>query len=99
MNTTGPNAGIDLEAEARKVGATHRLATMRLRNPELSSAEAQAKLVLAAAIIAMDEVTDRILAGEAVHSMDEQVAVERAKDAHAQALADLLRGETGSATR
>ncbi|MCR1163187.1 hypothetical protein NEK97_17120 [Paenarthrobacter sp. UW852] len=42
----------------------------------------------------MDEVEDRIAAGEKIHSLYEQAAIERAKDAYAQALADLIRGES-----
>ncbi|MDO5865179.1 MULTISPECIES: hypothetical protein [Paenarthrobacter] len=84
----------DLDAEAQRVAAVHRLATSKAFHPELRRAEAQARVQLAAAVMAMDEVEDRIAGGEKIHSLHEQAAVERAKDAYAQALADLVRGES-----
>lgn len=85
---TGP------EAEAQRVAAVHPLAISKAFHPELRRAEAQARVQLAAAVIAMDEVEDRIAAGEKIHSLYEQAAIERAKDAYAQALANLVRGST-----
>ena len=92
--STATTSEPDLDAEAQRVAAVHRLATSKAFYPELRRAEAQARVQLAAAVIAMDEVEDRIAAGEKIHSLYEQAAVERAKDAYAQALADLVRGES-----
>lgn len=80
--------------EMDRAGATFLLGLRRISHKDLLRAEAQARLDFAAAIIAMDEVDDRIAAGEKIHSLNEQAAVERAKDAYAQALANLVRGET-----
>lgn len=80
-------------SEEQKVAAVHRLSVMSERHPELKRRVADARLELAAAILAMDAVEERIQAGEKIHSLQEQAAVELAKNAHAQALADLLRGE------
>ena len=91
---SNPEPELDLGAEAQRVAAVHRLAMRRAFHPELRRAEAQARVQLAAAVMAMDEVEDRIAAGEKIHSLYEQAAVERAKDAYAQALADLVRGES-----
>ncbi|MFF8917485.1 hypothetical protein ACF08M_30295 [Streptomyces sp. NPDC015032] len=66
---------------------------MSERHPELKRRVADARLELAAAILAMDAVEERIQAGEKIHSLQEQAAVELAKNAYAQTLADLLRGE------
>lgn len=41
----------------------------------------------------MDTVENRIAAGEQLHSMNEQTAVEETKNAYAQAVADLVRGQ------
>lgn len=93
MNATASApVGTHLEDEASRVAAVHRLAMSRDRFPELRRTEAQARRDLAAAVIAMDEVDDRIAAGENTHSLNEQAAVEQAKDRYAQALADLVRG-------
>ena len=89
-----PDPATDPEAEAQRVAAVHRLGISKAFHPELRRAEAQARVQLAAAVMAMDEVEDRIAAGEKIHSLYEQAAVERAKDAYAQALADLVRGES-----
>ncbi|MGW3202293.1 hypothetical protein ACWDBD_48970 [Streptomyces sp. NPDC001118] len=80
-------------SEEQKVAAVHRLSVMSERHPELKRRAADARLELAAVILAMDAVDERIQAGEKIHSLQEQAAVESAKNAHAQALADLLRGE------
>ncbi|WP_340375864.1 hypothetical protein U5640_12345 [Streptomyces sp. SS7] len=80
-------------SEEQKVAAVHRLSMMSERHPELKRRVADARLELAAAILAMAAVEERIQAGEKIHSLQEQAAVELAKNAHAQALADLLRGE------
>ncbi|MFJ1733261.1 hypothetical protein [Streptomyces sp. NPDC088254] len=80
-------------SEEQKVAAVHRLGVMTSKHPKLKSRLADARLELAAAILAMDAVEERIQAGEKIHSLQEQAAVEQAKNAHAQALADLLRGE------
>ncbi|MFD8609488.1 hypothetical protein [Streptomyces sp. NPDC059631] len=66
---------------------------MSERHPELKRRAADARLDLAAAVLAMDAVEKRIRAGEKIHCLQEQAAVELGKNAHAQALADLLRGE------
>ena len=80
--------------EAAKVGATYRLAFAREQHPVLRQREADARLVLAAAIMQLDEAedTDDVVAGKR-HTLQEQAAVEEAKNAYAQALADLIRGE------
>ncbi|MCX4405943.1 MULTISPECIES: hypothetical protein [unclassified Streptomyces] len=80
-------------SEEQKVAAVHRLSVMSERHPELARRVADARLELGAAILAMDAVDERIQAGEEIHSLQEQAAVELAKNAHAQAFADLLRGE------
>lgn len=76
--------------------ATYILVTRAEQFPELRRTEAQARLKLAAAIQAMDEIEDLAAAGHKVHSLAEQAEVERAKDTYAQALADLLRGQGAS---
>lgn len=80
-------------SEEQKIDAVHRQGVMSERHPELKRRVADARLELAAVILAMDAVDERIQAGEKIHSLQEQTAVEQAKNAHAQALADLLRGE------
>lgn len=81
--------------EEEKIDATQRLAMNRAVAPELAKAEAQARLSLAAAIIALDEVEERIhINGEPIHSLIEQARVEQAKDEYAQALANLVRRKT-----
>ncbi|SDH39102.1 hypothetical protein [Microbacterium sp. 77mftsu3.1] len=89
--TTTP---LDLGVEAARIGAVHRLAFAREQHPDLVRAEAQARVDLAAAIMKLDEAADSddVIWGRR-HTMQEQAAVERAKNAYAQALADLLRGE------
>ncbi|WP_405775952.1 hypothetical protein [Streptomyces sp. NBC_01538] len=80
-------------SEGQTFAAVHRLSVMSERHPELKRRVADARLELAAVILAMDTVDERIQAGDKIHSLQEQAAVEQAKNAHAQALADLLRGE------
>ncbi|MER6367104.1 hypothetical protein ABT255_01775 [Streptomyces mirabilis] len=80
-------------SEEQKVAAVHRLSVMSERHPELKRRVADTRLELAAAILAMDAVDERIQEGEKIHSLQEQAAVDQAKNAHARALADLLRGE------
>lgn len=87
------------EREAARLGAAYLLGHRRMAHKELVRAEAQARLGLAAAIIAMDQVKERIAAGEKIHSLNEQAAVELTKNAYAQALADLLRGEAPEQSR
>lgn len=79
--------------EAARVNATMRLAFARIADKELGRAEAQARLNLAAAIIALDEAEDLAEENQA-HTAWEQFAVETAKNDYAQALADLLRRDT-----
>ena len=95
--TTADQNAAAAEHEAARVGAVFRLMMMRERHPDLGRREAEARLELAAAIIAMDEADE---AAAAVtqgmpqrHTLHEQAAVERAKNAYAQALADLVRGD------
>ena len=83
--------------EERKVDATHRLAMNKIACPDLVEAEAQARLTLTAAIIALDEVEEQIFSGEPIHSLHEQMLVEEAKNAYAQALANLLRRQAPAA--
>ncbi|MFB7594631.1 hypothetical protein [Streptomyces sp. NPDC056160] len=80
-------------SEEQKVAAVHRLSVMSEQHPERKRRVADARLELVAAILAMDAVEARIQAGEKIYSFQEQAAVELAKNARAQALADLLRGE------
>ena len=75
--------------EEQRVGAVHRLAFAREQHPELSRRLAEAKVELAAAIIAMDEAAD--IPGR--HNLHEQAAVETMTQRYAQALADLVRGD------
>ncbi|MDH2390069.1 hypothetical protein QCN29_14965 [Streptomyces sp. HNM0663] len=79
--------------EEQKVAAAHRLSVMSERHPELKRRVADVRRELAATILAMDAVEECIQAGEKIHFLQEQAAVEQAKNAHAQALAELLRGE------
>ncbi|WP_137811329.1 hypothetical protein [Gordonia sp. GAMMA] len=76
--------------DSQHVAAVYRLACARQQHPQLRTAEANARVVLAAAIMAMDEACDT---GPAIA---EQAAVERARHAYAVALADLIRGESDS---
>ncbi|MFK0179609.1 hypothetical protein ACIQVR_26985 [Streptomyces xanthochromogenes] len=80
-------------SEEQKIDTVHRLGVMSELHPELKRCVADAQLELAAVILALDAVDKRIQAGEKIHSLHEQAAVEQVKNAHAQVLADLLRGE------
>ena len=80
------------EREMARVGAVSRLAFARKQNPELVKAEAQARVNLAAAILAMDEAADQ----PGRHNLFEQAAVEIALQEFGRALADLVRGEADS---
>jgi myo-inositol catabolism protein IolC len=80
-------------SEEQKIDAVHRLGTTAERHPELRRRVADARLELAAAMLAKRAIDERIQAGEKTHSLQEQAAVEQAKNAHAQTLGDLLRGE------
>ena len=66
--------------------------------PELVKAEAEARVRLAAAVIALDDIEKRISLGEPMHSLYEQMLVEQAKNEYAQALADLMRGQASDAS-
>ncbi|MFE7116565.1 hypothetical protein ACFU99_14250 [Streptomyces sp. NPDC057654] len=79
-------------SEEQKAAAVHRLSKMSEQHPELKHRLADARLELAAAILAMDAVEERIQVGEKIHSFQEQFTVDVAESAHAEALADLLRG-------
>lgn len=85
------------EHEAARVGAVFRLTMMRERHPDLGRREADARIELTAAIIAMDEAEEAAVTPHPGmplrHTLHEQAAVERAKHAYAQALADLVRGD------
>ncbi|MEW1629635.1 hypothetical protein AB0387_19895 [Streptomyces sp. NPDC089173] len=81
-------------SDKQKVAAAYRLGVMTSQHPKLRSRLADAQLELAAAIVTMDAVEERIQAGEEIHSLQEQVGVELAKNNYAQALAELLRGES-----
>lgn len=80
--------------EEQKISTVYQLSMMSGRHPEMKRRVADARLELAAAILTMDAVDERIEAGEKIHSLQEQAAVEHAKNTYAQALADLLRGES-----
>lgn len=84
----------DHAREMAHVGAVHRLAMTAVQRPDLRKAEAQARIELAAAIIAFDEVEDRIANGEKIHSLQEQVNVELATTAYRTALMNFLRRES-----
>lgn len=77
--------------EEEKNSVVHRLSMMRLNHPELQYAEAEARLELASAIMKMDEQDAK---GEGHHSLNEQHAVNIKQTEYAQALANLIRGET-----
>lgn len=79
--------------EEQTVDAVHRLAMSKAVCPELVKAEDEARVRLAAAIIALDDIEERISFGELMHSLYEQTMVEQAKNEYAQALANLLRRE------
>jgi hypothetical protein len=85
--------GEEVRREMARVSAVSVLSFARQKHPGLRHAEAAARLDLAAAIIAMDAVDEQIEAGEKIHGMNEQAAVEHAQQVYAQALADLVRGE------
>jgi hypothetical protein len=89
--TETPETTVDVEHEVHKVSAIARLAFAREAHPDLRKAEAEARVNLAAAIMAMDSAYD--LPGQ--HDLNEQMLVERTKHAYAQALANLVRGEAG----
>lgn len=74
-----------------RLTATLRLTFARQTHPDLARSEAEARLDLAAAILAMDEAEDQ----PGRHNLVEQQAVNDALRAYGQALADLLRGERG----
>lgn len=73
-----------------RVSAMNRLAFARAQNRDLLQAEADARIDLAAAIMAMDETEDQ----PGKHNLVEQQAVNVALTAYGNALADLIRGET-----
>ena len=78
--------------EMERVGAVYRLASTRAQCPDLGHAEAAARLGLVAAIMALDEAEAADIPGR--HTLFEQAAVEDAKSAYVQALANLVRGES-----
>ena len=77
-------------AEIHEVQAVSRLAFARKQYPDLVRAEADARVELARSILEMDE------AGETGPAIGEQAQVEIAIRGYAEALADLLRGESMS---
>lgn len=72
-----------------RVSAMNRLAFARAQNRDLLQWESDARIDLAAAIMAMDEAEDR----PGRHNLVEQQAVNDALVAYGNALADLIRGE------
>lgn len=90
--TTHTDGPIEPTVDAGRVQAIVRLAFARMQHPELSRREAEARLDLAAAIIAMDEAEDRV----GRHNLHEQAAVNSAQLALGEAIADLIRGEADS---
>lgn len=68
-----------------RADATFRLGITRKQHPELVRAEAQARLLLAGAIMRLDK------AAEDGPAIEEQTAVEQAMRAYGDALADLVR--------
>lgn len=83
----------DQQIEALRLQAVNRLAFARKQEPELHNASNEARLDLAAAIIAMDEAEDQV---PGHHNLEEQAQVNAALQRYGQALADLLRGEASS---
>ena len=83
-----PDHSQALDPSTSELAATVRLAFARKQHPLLVSAEAGARVKLAAAIIAMDEADQ-----PGHHSFVEQGAVNEALTAYGDALADLIRGE------
>lgn len=81
------------QREIARIGAVHVLAMNRQSYPQLVRAEAQARLDMAVAVIAMDEIDVRVATGEKIHNLQEQASVEMASHAYLQALANLVRGE------
>lgn len=77
---------------AAQIGAVFCLATQSKLKPALRRAEAQARLALAAAIIGFDQKLEAC-GDDLRQTLHEQAAIEEAKTAYAQALADLVRGE------
>ncbi len=71
------------------INALFRLAMMSESHPELANRERGARLRLAAAIMAMDGAEGQ----PGRHNLHEQAEVNRLMQEHAQALADLVRGE------
>lgn len=80
---------MDNEQATAEVCATFTLGMHRQRFPELTRAEAQARLRLAAAIMSFDELSE---AGE--NTLFAQARIETETINYRDALADLLRGET-----
>ena len=80
---------------AAQISAVFCLATQDRLHPGLRRAETQARLALAAAIMAFDQRLEAC-GDDLSHTLHEQAAIEEAKTAYAQALADLVRGETAA---
>lgn len=89
-------ASAEHKTDLNRVGVINRLAFERKQQPEPVRAEAGVRVDLAAAIMGMDEVDERIENGEKVHSLHQQAAVELATQRYQQALADLIRGESSA---
>lgn len=85
---------LDAEKKIDSVQAVYSLAMAGIRNPELKSREASARVDFAAAIMTMDEISQEVDEGRSPASllMLAEMEVETLKLAYAQALADFLRG-------
>lgn len=84
--------------EIARVGAAARLTLMAHNDRDghlwkLRKAENQARLLLAARIMEMDEADARCAVQKDIHSLNEQARVQAAQEAYGQALANLVRGE------
>lgn len=86
---------IGIESDAARSGAAARVRFVSAENPHLQQREIEARLTLTAAIMQLDEAEDTdAVVGGLLHSLHERALVELAKNAYAQALADLIRGGT-----
>lgn len=91
MTTTPAVTQPNTDQEAARVAATFALAMHKKIYPDLNRALAEAHLDLAAAIQALDRAVDKGEPGIA-----EEIIVSHTTTAHAEALADLLRGQARS---
>lgn len=82
------------DQQDQRIRAALVLATARELYPELVRAQAQARLDLAAAVLAYDRAHAEH-DGDDRYTLAEQAAIEQASAGYVRALADLVRGEQG----